>query len=91
MDKPLVRITWLDASDSDDVGPWFSDEDMEKFEARSTEVVSVGWLKSETKQYITLAADWYENLDGTHTWGRPTKIPSGMVQKKEVLTVNQNG
>ncbi len=85
MDKRLVRVTWIDASDPDEKRGWLTEEDVEEFGETAVEVSSVGWLKSETKLYITLVADYIPNGDGTFTWGRATKIPRGMVTKTEDL------
>lgn len=85
MDKRLVRLTWVDASDPVLGASWYSDEDVDDFAEAVCEVVSVGWLKSATDKYHTLVADYITNDDGTTTWGRPTKIPNGMVTKIEDL------
>lgn len=85
MDKRLVRVTWVDASDPDVPTSWYSDKEVDDFSDAVCEVVSVGWVKSDTKLYLTLVADYINNEDGTVTWGRPTKIPHGMVQKVEDL------
>jgi hypothetical protein len=86
MDKRLVLVKWTDAADPGNVG-WHSDADVDEFTEESCEVVSVGWLKSETKKYVTLVADYIDNGDGTTTWGRPTKVPLGMVLSIEDLTI----
>lgn len=87
MDKRLVRVTWVDASDppASDTS-WYTDKDVDDFSEKVCEVVSVGWVKSDTKLYLTLVADYIAGDDGTMTWGRPTKIPHGMVTKVEELT-----
>lgn len=85
MDKRLVRVTWIDASDPGGDTSWFTDEEVDEFSKSVCEVVSVGWLKSETKLYLTLVADYITNPNGTTTWGRPTKVPMGMVQLVEDL------
>lgn len=85
MDKRLVRVTWVDASDPVKDTSWFSDKDVDDFSNDVCEVVSLGWVKSETKLYLTLVADYIVNADETVTWGRPTKIPHGMVTKVEDL------
>lgn len=86
MDKRLVRVTWIDASDPDETKGWLTDEDVDKFSDEQVEVTSIGWIKSSTKQYLTLVADYIPNGDGTYTWGRATKIPHGMVSKVEDLS-----
>ena len=86
MDKRLVKVVWVDASDPPEKdASWFSDKDVDDFSNEVCEVVSVGWLKSETKLYVTLVADYIVNKNDTITWGRPTKIPCGVVTKIEDL------
>lgn len=82
----LVRVTWTDASDPPGDTSWFSEKDIDDFSASICKVVSVGWLKSETRLYVTLVADYILNDNGTYTWGRPTKIPVGMVNSVEDLS-----
>jgi hypothetical protein len=79
MDKRLVRVVWVDASDPSGNASWYTDKEVDDFSNKECEVVSVGWVKSETKLYLTLVADYIIEPDGTVTWGRPTKIPHGMV------------
>lgn len=85
MDKPLVRLRWRDASDGQSSSSWYSDQEIDAFGEADCEVVSVGWLKSETKLFLTLCGDYSDNEDGSVTWGRPTKVPIGMLIKKELL------
>ena len=89
MDKRLVKVTWLDASDPPGENSWYTDKEVDDFAELSCEVVSVGYIKSHTKLYLTLVADYIVNDNGTVTWGRPTKIPHGMVQTVENLSVSQ--
>ena len=90
MDKRLVRVTWIDASDLQGDTSWYSDKDVDEFSEKACEVVSLGWVKSETKLYLTLVADYIVNDNATLTWGRPTKIPTGLVTKIEDLTVDSS-
>lgn len=83
MDKPLAKVTWIDASDPPGDTSWFSDKDVDDFAEKECRVVSVGFIKSKTKLYLTLVADYIINDNGTITWGRPTKIPHGMVESIE--------
>lgn len=87
MDKRLVRVKWIDASDPDAGVGWFSDDEVDKFADEKVEVTSIGYIKSDTKMYLTIVADYIENGDGSYTWGRPTKIPHGMIVKIEELYV----
>lgn len=89
MDKRLVRLTWMDAEDPTNDSSWYSDKEVDDFAANICEVISVGWIKSKTDKYITLVADYYINDDSTTTWGRPTKVPVGMVTSIEDLTVKE--
>lgn len=79
-EKRLVMVTWMDASDPDEHG-WMSDDEVEEFGKKEVEVISIGYLKSETKRYLTLVADCIPHGDGEFTWGRATKIPVGMITK----------
>ena len=87
MDKPLVRVVWVDAADPASDNVWYTDAEVETFSDNTCEVVSVGYVKSKTKLYVTLVADYIINNDNdTITWGRPTKIPIGVVQSITELT-----
>lgn len=79
MDKKLVIVQWRDAADPDESKVWYTEEELDKFGDEDVIITSVGWVKSNTKLYITLVADTTPMDDGTHTYGRPTKIPHGMV------------
>lgn len=85
MDKPLVRVTWIDASDPPNDQSWYTDKEVDDFSDDTCRVVSVGYVKSKTKLYLTLVADYIDNHNGTYTWGRPTKIPIGMVESIDTL------
>lgn len=76
LDKPFVKIVWHDAQD--DGRTWVPEEDIQPFTEAICEVTSWGWLVGGSKKtkYITLAADYI--ADGTY--GRVTKIPTGMIQ-----------
>lgn len=81
----LVRVEWLDASDPPGESSWYSEADIEGFAAGEVLVTSVGWVKSDTRLYLTLVADYIINPDGTLTLGRPTKIPHGMIRSVQEL------
>jgi hypothetical protein len=80
IDKRFVKVRWHDAQDG--YSTWVAAEDIPRFTEEPCEVVSWGWLVSETKRYITLAADYIPGPPG-ETYGRVTKIPRGMVVKIE--------
>lgn len=87
MDKRLVRVVWLDASDPEGSTSWYTDQDVDNFSAAECRPVSVGWVKSHGPKYLTLVADYILNENGTYTWGRPTKIPVGWIVSIEDLAV----
>lgn len=74
MNKPFVKVTWDDAEDQG--GTWLEEAEVEEFADHNCTVVSVGYLVSKTGKYLTLAADWIDELKH---YGRVTKIPVGMV------------
>ena len=80
MNKPIVRITWNDASDTLD--PWVSEEELKKFTSSTALVVSIGYLADKNRSYVTIAGDWQEDLK---IWGRVTKIPKKMVVSIEEI------
>lgn len=76
--KPFVKVLWHDACDSEKT--WIPDAEVAEFGKEPLEVISWGWLVSKTKQYVTIAADYIADTD---TYGRVTKIPTGMCQTIE--------
>ena len=75
-----VEVTWRDAAEPDDLKPWYTEEDMDKFGLEEDVIISsLGWVRSDTKLYLTIVADRTPNGDGTFTYGRPTKVPKGMI------------
>lgn len=76
--KSFVKVCWHDACDEEKT--WVAAADVEAFAQEPCEVVSWGWLVSQTQKYVTLAADY---IPGTDTYGRVTKIPKGMLVKIE--------
>jgi hypothetical protein len=77
--RPFITIKWLDAADYDE--NWIKDEKVAKFANDPVQVVSGGWLLTETKDYVVLAADDLRE-NGEQQWGRITKIPKKMVQER---------
>lgn len=85
MGKKLVKITWLDASDPPGDTSWYRESEALAFGEELCEVVSFGYVVSHTKLYITLAADLITKGVNETTYGRLTKIPSGMITQIEDL------
>jgi len=81
----LVRVEWNDASDPASNQSWYSAEEVDAFADKVCGVVSIGWVRSDTKQYLTLVADYIMLDDGTLIYGRPTKIPRETITKIEDL------
>ena len=80
MDKPFVKVVWLDASDPQDGVSWHDEAEAIKFGEELCEVISWGYLVHKTKLYVTLGADRITKGVLDTTYGRLTKIPAGMVQ-----------
>lgn len=76
--KPLLKVTWYDATDHDDT--WVDNKDIEKWSKELTTIISVGWLLRRNKNHVVLAGD-----DADGNWGRVTKIPTGWIIKEEIL------
>ena len=76
----LVLVRWLDAADPDEMKTWYTEEEVDKFGGEEVLITSVGWVRSDTKLYLTIVGDHTPNGDGTFTYGRPTKIPHSMIQ-----------
>lgn len=79
LDKPFVRVVWLDASDPQGDESWFRESEALKFGEELMEVSSFGYLISKTAKYVTLVADHITKGTKETTYGRLTKIPVGMV------------
>lgn len=78
--KPFIRVTWWDAEDFKAAG-WATEEEATAFNSEACEVVSYGWLVSQSKHYLTIAADFAAPI----TYGRMIKIPKKMVKSQETL------
>jgi hypothetical protein len=82
MSMKIVRVVWDDAEDPSEGKTWLDGEDVDTFSKHDCTVESIGYLVSKTAKYVTLAADWIDELKH---WGRVTKIPTGMVTKFEEI------
>ena len=81
----FVKVTWLDASDPQGDASWYRQSEVVKFGDEMCEVESYGFLASETQKYVTLVADVITKGTLEPTFGRLTKIPTGMVQAIETV------
>jgi hypothetical protein len=79
-EKPLVKVTWLDAQDHKDT--WVDVTEAENFTDLECKIVSVGFLVRKTDKYVTIAGD-YDEVD--RDYGTVRKIPTGMVQEIKEL------
>lgn len=80
----VVKVHWIDAQDHTDT--WVYRKDCEDFNEVDCNIISVGFLIKQTARYLTLGSDWDV---GEQSFGAVRKIPTGMVQKIEDLTVPQ--
>jgi hypothetical protein len=78
----LIKVTWRDAFDHDETG-WTHKDDLLKVLQRDVLVESVGFEYHQDEKYLTLVGD-YEGDD----FSRITRIPVGMILKRELLDVN---
>ena len=83
MDKPFISVRWYDAEDFGDAG-WATEELLAEWGARPCESLSYGYLVSQNRSYITLAADCI--LPGTY--GRIMKIPKRMIQEMKEIDLS---
>lgn len=70
--KPVL-VVWRDILDHG--ADWHHDGDADP---RPVRVSTVGYLKSETKQHIVIARDYYD-LNGKRTHGGLLAIPRGCI------------
>lgn len=84
MNKPLVKVVWIDAQDHSD--PWVHEDEVTAFGARDCPIVSVGFMVSKTNKYITLGADWDAE---DSNYGRVTKVPISWVQSITELSESE--
>lgn len=85
--KVLVLVVWHDATDTQSDESWHREKDLLAWAETPCEVTSLGFQLSKTAKYITIAGDRCANDDGSFTYGRPTKIPIGMVQSITELPI----
>lgn len=83
--KRFVKVTWLDAADPPGGASWYLESEALTFGEELCEVESYGYVVSHTKLYLTLAADLITKGATETTYGRLTKIPSGMIVSIEDL------
>lgn len=81
----VYLVEWHDAHAN---SGWFSDDQVQKFiDEEKCIVQEVGWILSETKDEIVMAArkiKWAENKDVCE-WGMLQKIPKAWIRKKIIM------
>ena len=82
MNFPLVKITWLDATDIET--GWLPLQEMK--DKKLLGVESVGWVIEESEEKLTLIACWD---DTDENGGRGVVIPKPWIVKREKLEVCQ--
>ena len=81
--KPMVRVTWLDARDTET--GWIAIKDI--IAAPLAKCQEVGWLVVNTDHKIVVMRSWCTDKDDNHGGGA-IAIPKGWVTKIEYLTVS---
>ncbi len=79
-DLDFMRVRWWDAADLGKA--WVDREEIEAFANEPVEVISYGYLVTQNKAYVVLAAD-YVCSDGGYS--RVTKIPRPWVRRMDKL------
>jgi hypothetical protein len=79
---PIVKVTWVDATDGDT--GWVSFDDI--ISHKLSIVVDIGWLVVKTKEKIILMSSFGDDPDSPEG-GRYTAIPSSWIKKVEYLKV----
>ena len=80
---PMVRVTWLDARDTET--GWLPIKDI--LEAPLAVCQEVGWMVTNTKEKVVIMRSWCTDKDDNHGGGA-IAIPKGWVTKIEYLSVD---
>ena len=80
---PMVRVTWLDARDTET--GWIPAKDI--IDAPLATCQEVGWLMVNNKEKIVIMRSWCTDKDDNHGGGA-IAIPKGWVTKIEYLEVS---
>ena len=79
---PMVRITWLDARDTET--GWLSIKDI--LEAPLAICQEVGWMVVNSDEKVVIMRSWCKDQGDNHGGGA-TAIPKGWIKKIEYLGV----
>jgi len=80
---PMVRVTWLDARDTET--GWLPIKDI--LNAPLAKCQEVGWMVVKNKEKIVIMRSWCTDKDDNHGGGC-IAIPTGWVTKVEFLEVS---
>ena len=80
---PMVRVTWLDARDTET--GWLPIKDI--LEAPLAVCQEVGWMVTNSKEKVVIMRSWCTDKDDNHGGGA-IAIPKGWVTKIEYLSVD---
>ena len=80
---PMVRVTWLDARDTET--GWLPIKDI--LEAPLAVCQEVGWMVTNTKEKVVIMRSWCTDKDDNHGGGA-IAIPKGWITKIEYLSVD---
>jgi len=82
-DMPMVRITWMDARDTEN--GWISEKDI--LSAPLAKCQDVGWMVVNNDERIVINRSWCHEDDNEDVGGGATAIPKCCVKKIEYLGV----
>jgi hypothetical protein len=82
----IYLIEWQDAHAN---ASWLSDKEVREFiDEEKCICQEVGWILSETKDEIVLAARTLKyRISDTDEWGMIQKIPKAWIRKKMIFTI----
>jgi hypothetical protein len=80
---PMVRVTWLDARDTET--GWLPIKDI--VNAPLAVCQEVGWLVTNSPKKVVVMRSWCTDKDDNHGGGA-IAIPKGWIKKIEYLTVS---
>ena len=82
-EMPMVRITWMDARDTEN--GWVSEKDI--LAAPLARCQDVGWMVVNTDERVVINRSWCHEEDHDNEGGGATAIPKCCVKKIEYLGV----
>ena len=81
----MVNVIWLDAASDD--GSWKTESEIDDINAPRAE--SIGYVWSIDEKQIKIIGDKVNEHGDAPYYGRTTVIPLGMVERINILTVDE--